>query len=286
MTLEKILVVGQTQESASALADFAAPLAANVEVVILGDARAEDCADAVSALVKELVPAAVLFASTKRMRYVAAIVAADAQTRVINDVTELSVEDAGALASKRISFGGKVDVRERVASGVAVATVSAAALSAARTDKVWEATQTAAPAAGVIGVVSTSVRETEAVDLCAAKRVVSIGRGLAAKEDLALIEGLASALEAEVGCTRPIAEGQAWLARERYIGVSGVMLSPDLFVAVGLSGQIQHMVGAAGAKTIIAINKDKSAPVFKQCDYGIIGDLYDVVPQLTAALKA
>ena len=64
------------------------------------------------------------------------------------------------------------------------------------------------------------------------------------------------------------------------------MLSPDLFVAVGLSGQIQHMVGAAGAKTIIAINKDKAAPVFKQCDYGIIGDLYDVVPQLTAALKA
>ena len=146
--------------------------------------------------------------------------------------------------------------------------------------------QTAAPAAGAIEIVSTSVRDTEAVDLCAAKRVVSIGRGLAAKEDLALIEGLASALEAEVGCTRPIAEGQAWLARERYIGVSGVMLSPDLFVAVGLSGQIQHMVGAAGAKTIIAINKDKSAPVFKQCDYGIIGDLYDVVPQLTAALKA
>ena len=124
------------------------------------------------------------------------------------------------------------------------------------------------------------------MNLAAARRVVSVGRGVAAQEDLALVDELAAALEAEVGCTRPVAEGSGWMARERYIGVSGALLKPDLFVAVGLSGQIQHMVGANSAKTIVAVNKDKNAPVFKQCDYGIVADLYEVLPKLSAALGA
>ena len=137
-----------------------------------------------------------------------------------------------------------------------------------------------------ITLVERKPRQVESVNLAAARRVVSVGRGLEKQEDLALIEELARALEAEVGCTRPIAEGVNWMARERYIGVSGAMLKPDLFVAVGVSGQVQHMVGATGAKTIVAINKDKNAPVFKQADYGIVGDLYEVVPQLVESLKA
>ncbi|MEG0324382.1 MAG: FAD-binding protein, partial [Raoultibacter sp.] len=135
-------------------------------------------------------------------------------------------------------------------------------------------------------LVERKPRTVEAVNLTAARRVVSVGRGIQNKEDLALIDSLAAVLEAEVGCTRPIAEGQDWMSRERYIGVSGVMLKPDLFVTVGVSGQVQHMVGAAGAKTIIAINKDKNAPVFKQVDYGIVGDLYEVVPKIVETMKA
>lgn len=85
--------------------------------------------------------------------------------------------------------------------------------------------------------------------------------------------------------TRPIAEGEGWMSRERYIGVSGAMLKPELFIALGVSGQVQHMVGVTGARTIIAINKDKNAPVFRYADYGIVGDLYEVVPQLVELLK-
>ena len=82
-----------------------------------------------------------------------------------------------------------------------------------------------------------------------------------------------------------LAEGEGWMSRERYIGVSGAMLKPELFIALGVSGQVQHMVGVTGARTIIAINKDKNAPVFRYADYGIVGDLYEVVPQLVELLK-
>jgi electron transfer flavoprotein alpha subunit len=139
---------------------------------------------------------------------------------------------------------------------------------------------------GRVRFVERKPRSVESVNLTVAKRVISVGRGLEKQEDLGLIQNLANALEAEVGCSRPIAEGNNWLARERYIGVSGVMLSPDIFMTVGVSGQVQHMVGATSSKTIFAINKDKNAPVFKHADYGIVGDLYDVVPQIIEKLQA
>ena len=115
--------------------------------------------------------------------------------------------------------------------------------------------------------------------------MVGIGRGLKAREDVALIEALAEAAGAELACSRPLAEGVDWLAKERYIGISGQHIAPELYFAIGISGQLQHMVGVRGAETIVAINSDKNAPVFAQCDYGVVGDLYQLVPALTAALN-
>jgi electron transfer flavoprotein alpha subunit len=113
---------------------------------------------------------------------------------------------------------------------------------------------------------------------------VGVGRGVAKKEDLTLGEGLAEALGAELGCTRGIGD-YGWLSEERVIGLSGAKTKPDLYVAVGVSGQIQHTVGISSAKLIVAINKDKNAPIFRLADYGIIGDLYQVVPALIERLK-
>ena len=124
------------------------------------------------------------------------------------------------------------------------------------------------------------------VELGAARTVVGIGRGLKARADLALLEDLAAATGGELACSRPLAEGVDWVAKERYIGISGQHIAPDLYVVVGISGQIQHMVGVREAKVIVAINSDPSAPVFTQCDYGIVGDLYAVVPALAAAARA
>ena len=100
-----------------------------------------------------------------------------------------------------------------------------------------------------------------------------------------MIEALAKASRSEVACSRPLAEGLDWLHKDRYIGVSGQHIAPELYFAIGISGQLQHMVGVRGAKTIVAINSDPNALVFKEADYCLVGDLYTIVPALTDALK-
>ena len=134
-------------------------------------------------------------------------------------------------------------------------------------------------------VVETRTHGFEDIDLNAAPRVIGVGRGLKAKEDLAMVQELAQALEAEIACSRPVAEGLNWMGKDRYIGSSGAHIAPQLYLAVGISGQLQHMVGVTGAETIVAINSDPNAAVFTQTDYGLVGDLYQLVPAITAALK-
>ena len=134
-------------------------------------------------------------------------------------------------------------------------------------------------------VIETRMFGFDEVDLNAAPRVIGVGRGLKAKEDLALIEALAEAVKAEIACSRPVAEGLNWMGKDRYIGSSGARITPQLYLAVGISGQLQHMVGVVGAETIVAINSDPNAVVFTQADYGLVGDLYELVPAITSALK-
>jgi electron transfer flavoprotein alpha subunit len=142
---------------------------------------------------------------------------------------------------------------------------------------------TAAPLG--LKVIETRMFGFDEVDLGAAPRVIGIGRGLKAKEDLALIEALAEAAKAEIACSRPVAEGLNWMGKDRYIGSSGAHITPHLYLAIGISGQLQHMVGVVGAETIVAINSDPNAAVFAQADYGLVGDLYQLVPAITSALK-
>ena len=104
------------------------------------------------------------------------------------------------------------------------------------------------------------------------------------QEKLAAAESLAAKLGAEMGCTRPIAEEQHWMSRSRYIGVSGATVKPELYVALGISGQVQHMVGASSSKIIVAINKDAKAPIFQDCDLGLVADMNKVLPKLTELL--
>ena len=122
------------------------------------------------------------------------------------------------------------------------------------------------------------------INLPDAEIVFAAGRGFAEKADLDLLYAVKEKTGGEVGCTRPLAEGVCWMPREAYIGVSGQMLNPKVYIGVGLSGQIQHMVGVNRADLVFAINKDKNALLFKQCDYGLIGDIKDVLPALLAEL--
>lgn len=141
----------------------------------------------------------------------------------------------------------------------------------------------AAPAA--VRVVETRPAVSTGADLRGARRVVAAGRGLKAREDVALVEALADALGAATACSRPLAEGVGFFPKDRYVGVSGRTVSPDLYLALGISGQVQHMVGARGSRTVVAVNTDADAPIFAEADYAVVGDLYQVVPALTEALR-
>jgi electron transfer flavoprotein alpha subunit len=125
----------------------------------------------------------------------------------------------------------------------------------------------------------------QTVDLSAAPIIVSVGRGIGEQENIGIIQELASALGAELAASRPICDN-GWLPMERQVGSSGQTVSPKLYLAIGISGAIQHLVGMKGSKTVIAINKDENAPIFEVADFGVAADLFDIVPALTAAVMA
>lgn len=202
------------------------------------------------------------------------------------DASRRSKALAAGVAAKR--GAGLVNDALSLEAGDAVVTVGAGVFEPEPADASADipviAVEKVAPAAAIV-VKERRAKAAASVDLTKAKRVIGIGRGIAKQEDIAMIEAFAKAIGAEIGCSRPIAEGEHWMERERYIGVSGTQLKADLYIALGISGQIQHMVGAADCGVILAVNKDKNAPIFKDADAGIVGDLYKIVPELTRALS-
>ena len=126
----------------------------------------------------------------------------------------------------------------------------------------------------------------EAANIESAETLVCVGKGIAKKEDLEMVKELAGLLGGELGCTRALSSDYHWISEDRMVGISGKRCKPKLDVSIGVSGQIQHTVGIMTSKLIVAINKDKEAPIFKMADYGIVGDLYQVVPKLVEKIKS
>ncbi|MEC5319617.1 electron transfer flavoprotein subunit alpha [Brenneria populi subsp. brevivirga] len=228
----------------------------------------------------------ILMSATKRGKALAARLGVLLDAAIVNDVTSLSVSDECTFAEHRM-YGGLAFGREKITTPIVIVTLAPGAVEpvAANPSHDCPVSQASyvAPRREIL-CQERRGKSLSSVDLSKAKRVVGVGRGLVSQDDLRMVQDLAAALGAEVGCSRPIAEGEHWMERERYIGVSGVLLKSDLYLALGISGQIQHMVGGNGAKTIVAINKDKNAPIFKYADYGLVGDIYKVVPALIAQL--
>lgn len=215
-------------------------------------------------------------------------IASQLGTSAIPNVSGLIVEDTSIIA-KHMVFGGLAIRSEKALSEIPVVSVGAGVFKqndkdTSRQGKIVE--MNAEINHPGIKVIENRQKEGEMVNLKAAKKVIGVGRGFASEADLKMAEDLAASVGAELACSRPIAEGEKWMAKERYIGVSGVVLKPEVYVAIGISGQIQHMVGVNQAKTIIAINKDKNTPIFKQADIGLVGDIYSVLPKIVEKLKA
>lgn len=248
-TLNNVWVLGETPESYAPLTAVARRLGDRVEALVIGDVdaaqlvkgcgadavrlaavpeggMAEDCVQAVIGAIEASAPDAVLFSASKRMRLAAARIAAAFGTRVLNDATRIWVDDGGCLAAERMVYGGKAFAEERVASGLAVALLSEGLLASepagdagdAAIEKIAVAAEPTA-----VRLIETKPRTVESVNLAAARRVVSVGRGIERKEDLRMIAELAQALEAETGCTRSIAESENWMSRERYIDRKSVV---------------------------------------------------------------
>lgn len=221
----------------------------------------------------------VLVENALRPLSLAGRLAAAKGTAAIAGVTAIEGGEA-----KTMYFGG-AGVRTAKHGATPVYTVGAGVFDGAAatgTDAVEEFAFEA-PAKAVIKTGEEALPKSD-VNLAAAEIVVACGRGFAEEADLQIARDLAAQLGAEVGCSRPLAEAVDWFPKEAYIGVSGAVVSPKAYIACGISGQMQHMVGANGAEVLIAVNKDKNAPIFKQCDYGMVGDLKTVLPALTAAL--
>lgn len=230
----------------------------------------------------------VLVHSSIRGQLIAGRIASHLGTSALANISELIVED-GNIILKHMIYGGAAIRTEKALADTVIITVGTGVFEANPKDTTRQGKVIPVhPNVGNPGirVLETRPKQGEVVNLSAAKRVAGVGRGFASKEDLKMAEDLAALIGAEVACSRPIAEGEKWMSKERYIGVSGVVLKPDVYIALGISGQIQHMVGVNQAKTLVAINKDKNAPIFKQVDIGLVGDLYKVLPKIAEKIKA
>jgi electron transfer flavoprotein alpha subunit len=256
------------------------------KLVIKGSATpvqsAEAVAEAIYRASKDSVPAVILVGSTKNGREVAARLAIKLSRGCLSDVSKLS-SDGKALFGERGEYAGKVQTR--VAADLpCVATVKVGSYPAAE----GMAGEVVEAQVGELQAKSKTLRvnkkETAMVDLRAAKVIVSAGRGVKKKEDLGLIDSLARAMGGTMGCSRPLSSDLGWLPEDYHIGLTGVNVKPDLYLAVGISGQLQHVAGMKDSKIIAAINTDKQAPIFQVSDYGIVGDLYQVVPALLKLL--
>lgn len=228
----------------------------------------------------------VLLPNSRRGKLLAAKLGFRLSAAVSNDASAVVAQE-GSVAIKHMVYGGLAIGEETIRSPFAVMTLSSGTFDAVQPNPSLsgeaQKIEWQAPAVTITRT-ATKPRQSSNVDLDKARLVVSVGRGIGSKENIPLAEALCQAIGAELACSRPVAENEKWMEHERYVGISNLMLKPELYLAVGISGQIQHMVGANGAQTICAINKDKNAPIFQYADYGIVGDLMKILPELTRAL--
>jgi len=285
----KIALAGQNVGSVAAeLAHYGEVIA--VDHAALAHYTPDAFVQALQQVIEQTSPALVLLPHTYQTRDFSPMLATRMDRALVTDV--IGVKGTGASASfARPMFQGKLtaDVQPQGAAPHFV-TIQ---IGAFRADAAAKASS-AAPVTNVtITIDESTLRQRpeapfqeakQAVDLSQAERIVSVGRGIKSQENIAVAEQLAKAFGAELAASRPICDN-GWLPMERQIGSSGQTVAPKLYVAVGISGAIQHLVGMKGSRTIVAINKDAEAPIFEVADYGVQGDLFELAPAIIAELQ-
>jgi electron transfer flavoprotein alpha subunit len=259
-----------------------------VEHELLKDYTPDAYCAALAQAIARFDPTILLFPHTYQVRDFLPKLATAHHRVAVSDVVAHRVDGGSAILVRQL-FQGKVNADVRL-SGDAPQFASLQA-GAYRADQLLEGASTVEVFHPAIlpAQVRTTPRELfresqRAVDLGSAEIIVSVGRGIKEADNIALVQQLADALGGELAASRPICDA-GWLPMERQVGSSGQTVAPKLYLAVGISGAIQHLVGMKGSRTVVAINKDANAPIFEVADYGIVGDLFQVVPELIEAVK-
>ena len=250
--------------------------------------KAEEYTYILEHIIKEYKSDIVLIGSNKNGKELAGRLAAKFDTGCIMDCTNVYLKDH-KLTAERVVYSGNAIAVEQFTSQPQIVTIPS---------KVYEPLPKNEQHNGEIvkkkinvehspsKILKVSEMKSEGVNVEDAEIIVSCGRGLKKKEDIRLVSDLADVLKGRtVGCSRPIAADLKWLSEDHWIGLSGHKVKPKLYIACGISGQIQHIAGMRDSGVIVAINKDPEALIFKSADYGIVGDLYEVLPKLTSAIK-
>lgn len=270
-------VLAFSQEEALALAG----MGADKVCLLYGESSiAEDYCKAVAAYLTVEDASALLVGATVRGRDFAARVAGLLDCAMVSDASSVRFDDVDIICERSL-YGGAV-VQEELLTGLSVVTVPEGKFAPASGSS--EIITIPAQADRRVTVLSSNPIVSHGTDLKVAEKVVSVGMGMDKVEDLQMARNLAARLGAEIGCTRGIAEERHWLPIEQYIGISGCQIKPKLYLTMGVSGQVQHVFGVRDAKLIVAIDVNEKALIFRSADYGIVGDMYEIVPLLTSAL--
>ena len=287
----KIAVAGQNVSGvAGELAKAAVAEVIAVDHAALATYTPDAFVQAFHQLIAQTAPALVFFPHSYQTRDFSATLATRLDRALVTDVIGVK-QSGGAAAFSRPMFQGKLTA-DVVPQGPTPHLITIQ-IGAFRADAAQQGASAANVTSAAVNIDESKLRQKpeapfqeakQAVDLSQAERIVAVGRGIKSQENIAVAEQLAKAFGAELAASRPICDN-GWLPMERQIGSSGQTVAPKLYVAIGISGAIQHLVGMKGARTIVAINKDAEAPIFEVADYGIQGDLFELAPALIAELQ-
>ena len=283
--LAAVLVGSNVQEKANELINYGADKVYLIDNPALERFQAEAYLSVLHSLAANYKPDILLIGSTKNGKILAARLATLLETGCIPDCARLSVDEKERLTGERITYGGNAVAKITFRSKPQIATIPARTFEKLEPqDRKGEVIKLNVKIEEAkTEVVETKPLEVSSVNIEEADVIVSCGRGLEKKEDKALLEELAKILKGQVGNSRPLAEDRKWFTE--WVGLSGHKVKPKLYVACGISGVIQHVAGIRDSKVIVAINNDPETPIFEVADYGVVGNLYEILPALTEALK-
>ena len=291
LPITPVILGSDTESLAAEIATRPVAKVLRVEHPLLAQYTPDGFTLALQQLIQTESPAQVVLPHTYQVRDYAPALAARLGQVLISDVVDISpTGDSSSIFTRQLMQGRLNGSYRHAGTGPCLVSVQAGAFRVEDSP----ATAPAAITTFTPTLDAAQIRTTpgqpfrgssQTVDLGSAQLIVSVGRGIKEAENLSLVQELATALGAELAASRPICDN-GWLPMERQVGSSGQTVAPKLYLAVGISGAIQHLVGMKGSQCIVAINKDPDAPIFEVADYGIVGDLFEVVPALTEAIRA